>query len=476
MTEEQRLIYEEWVRRQTHQGLIPWLKTFSGPQWDWDVPHIKLFAEKLESMPPNGDMYFNLPIRHSKTATGTERFPVWLLTRSPGLRICIAGHTTEFAQHLGQKALRVAMESGLDLDEKHQTKSEWYTKQGGSVSLFGAGQAVIGRGFDWIIVDDPIKSREEAESDIVMEQKWDWFSQDLFSRREPGCRMVLTMSRWNEKDIAQRCLDLGWNMLHLPALSLGSDVDPLGREENEALWPERFPRERLEEMRLVMGDYAFQAQLQGMPVSKDGALFMPDKIQFGNGPNQSPETLWRGWDLAATKDSGDWTATVLLSGPDEYGRIWVHDAQRVRMEPAERNRWIVSVVSEDARVWGDRVVQVIPQDPGSAGKESYASLVSLLRGNRVRKDRPTGSKEVRAEPFASQVNAGNVRKLPKIPDSYTKELRSFPRGAHDDFVDASSSAFQAAIGRKKQEVQSDIIVPGTRKWLDSMRSQPLQFG
>ena len=151
----------------------------------------------------------------------------------------------------------------------------------------------------------------------------------------------------------------------------------------------------------------------------------------------------RAWDMGATAGDGDFTAGLLMGGPDPDGRYWILDVVRGQWEPAERNRVIRQTAELDTpavRVRG-------PQDPAAAGKEAAQAFIRLLAGFPVEVQPVSGDKVLRAEPFAAQVNAGNVRLLRGDWNrQLLEEFRRFPQGAHDDQVDAAADAFNRLAG------------------------------
>jgi predicted phage terminase large subunit-like protein len=153
--------------------------------------------------------------------------------------------------------------------------------------------------------------------------------------------------------------------------------------------------------------------------------------------------------MAATRGAGDHTAGVRIDGPDKDGLWYVSDVKRGQWDTDERNRIIRQTAEEDGRA-----VRVIgPQDPGAAGVEAAKAFVRLLTGFAATVERETGPKEVRADPFSAQVNAGNVR-LVRGPwnRAFVDELRQFMPGvdnAADDQVDAAAGAFNALAGSRR---------------------------
>ena len=145
----------------------------------------------------------------------------------------------------------------------------------------------------------------------------------------------------------------------------------------------------------------------------------------------------RAWDIAATEGDGDYTAGCRIHGPHE-GIFYISDVQRGQWATDDRDKQIKLTASLD----GPSVPQRLPQDPGAAGKSLAASMVRMLTGYSVRIMPVSGDKVTRADPFSSQINAGNVRLLKsEWNNAFIEELRQFPSGKHDDQVDAASDAF-----------------------------------
>ena len=153
----------------------------------------------------------------------------------------------------------------------------------------------------------------------------------------------------------------------------------------------------------------------------------------------------RSWDLAASvvtdaNPSPDATAGVLM-GRTKDGQFIVADVKHVRSMSNDVRKLVYSTATLD-RVRYNSVKITVPQDPGQAGKEQASSYIKMLAGFKVESVRPNGSKENRADPFASQVQAGNVMLLRgEWNNEFISELEGFPDGSHDDMVDAASDAF-----------------------------------
>ena len=159
----------------------------------------------------------------------------------------------------------------------------------------------------------------------------------------------------------------------------------------------------------------------------------------------------RWWDRAATSKGGDFSAGVLMLAHD--GRFYVADVQRGQWSSDERNRIMLQVAALDAERTGNSCVTWTEQEPGSSGVDVVQAMAKLLAGYAVRYETSTGSKEVRAMPFAAQCEAGNVKLLRGAWNAaYLDELTSFPFGTNDDMVDATSGAFNKLAGARRVKV------------------------
>jgi predicted phage terminase large subunit-like protein len=200
--------------------------------------------------------------------------------------------------------------------------------------------------------------------------------------------------------------------------------------------------------RRYSGPWADQ-ELRGEFVDLEGAgLFLVDHLPIVDAIPAALSHVRR-WDMAATAGGGDWTVGVLMAGPDSDGRFYVVDVVRGQWEPSERDR----IIRQTSELDGKSVKVVGPQDPGAAGVQAAQAFVRLLSGFSVTTERETGDKVTRADPFAAQVNAGNVSLVRgDWVREFIEELRRFPHGSHDDQVDAAAGAFSRLAERRAKRL------------------------
>jgi hypothetical protein len=181
-----------------------------------------------------------MPPQEGKSTRVARRFPEWLLAHDPSLRIAIVSYEKELATRWGRQILRDIRHDGgrnlpIEVMPDSSAAGRWDTPEGGGIYCVGIGGALTGQPADVLIVDDPHKGREEAESPVYRERAWDWWENVAIERLAPGGIVVLICTRWHTDDLAARVLSrpgpLRWRVLSMPALAGENDV--LGRVPGE---------------------------------------------------------------------------------------------------------------------------------------------------------------------------------------------------------------------------------------------------
>jgi predicted phage terminase large subunit-like protein len=382
-----------------------------------------------------------VPPRHGKSEMVTVRYPVYRLECDPAMRVIVGAYNQTLANTFSRKSRRIA-QARLDLSGERLAVEQWDTAAGGGLRAVGVGGGVTGQGGNLIVIDDPVKNREEAESETYRNRTYDWYTDDLYTRLEPGAAMILIMTRWHEDDLAGRILASedgpNWTVINLPAIA--RENDPLGRQVGEALCPERYDVAALEERRRVLGEYAYSALFDGSPQPAEGGLIKREWLAKTLEVMPAGGSFLRYWDKAGTEGAGCFTAGVLMARyPD--GRYIVVDVMRGQWSSKQREDIILETAKADRARWKCNTVWV-EQEPGSGGKESAEATVRNLAGFDVHKETVTGDKTTRLRPFAAQCEAGNV--ILSQGDwhaAYIAELTALPFGRYRDQGDATSGAF-----------------------------------
>jgi predicted phage terminase large subunit-like protein len=382
-----------------------------------------------------------LPPGSAKSTFASLLFPAWWMARNPGGAVITASHTARLAEQFGRGVRQLIADHGtrLDLSLRPDARAagRFLTDQGGEYFAVGVHGAVTGRRADLALIDDPIKSMDQAGASPARARLWQWFCYELITRLKPHGRVVLIMNRWHCDDLAgQLMLQGGWRIMRLPALA--EEDDQLGRIEGDALWPEWEPRDALLEKRATVGERVFSALFQQAPLQNVGSVFKLSEFKFADSLPQG-ETV-RAWDLAAgTNESRnpDWTVGVKLVR-DRNGGFWVDDVRRVRVAPADLNEFVAATARQD----GEQVRVGLPRDPGQAGAYQTLQLTRALAGFSVQCTPEVKSKVSRAQPVATQIEYGHVTlRRASWNSAFLDELAAFPDGTKDDQVDALSRAF-----------------------------------
>ena len=476
--------------------------------WYQPAAHHRLVAEALERVlryvetggrEGVGRLLIFMPPRHGKTQLASRIFPAWALGRNPDMRVILASYGADLAVE-NSRAVRdlirddryqavfgalSAVDTPVQVSDESRSAQSWEVagRRGGVVAA-GVGGAITGKGAHLLILDDLFKNRDEAESAAARERVWAWWRSTAYTRLEDGGAVVGMMTRWHPDDWAGRLLrmmvdDPGadqYEVVCLPALAEGEASaeeharglrdgvwvnlsDPLKRAEGAALWPEKYGEEDLARIRTNIGPYEWAALYQQRPYSREGDFFRREWFVVVDKP-PAPEDIVRRvryWDKAGgrTRKSGkDYTSGVLMALTKD-GLYYVEHVARRRISAAERDAWMVEVGKTDALRSGPRVDIWHQQDPGTAGVDSAQMTNRRFAeaGLRAQFETVSGSKEVRAGPWASMCAAGVVRLVRGAWNAdFIDEHVAFPSGAFDDQVDAASSAFAKLVqGKSRRE-------------------------
>jgi predicted phage terminase large subunit-like protein len=367
------------------------------------------------------------------------------------------------------------------------------------------GSGLTGYRGDRLILDDP-HSIKKADSEAFREDTLRWFAETLPTRlnKADESAIVVIMQRVHERDVSGLILaeELGYEHLMLPmeyekdracysavkptyipesklipvawdkqnstwkpekrSKILKYKVDPR-TEEGELLWPERFSEESVDTLKKALsswgGSYAEAGQLQQRPAPRGGGMFQKGDFGIVDRVPEGGRTV-RGWDLAATDGANSKKAAYTVGAKVKLceGRIYIMDVDRKQASPSG----VEKMIKVNAQIDGHGVMQDFPQDPGQAGKAQKMAISRLLHGYTFTFSPETGSKEVRALPFAAQCEAGNVF-LVKGPwnDSFLNEVALFPNGQFKDQVDGVTRAYSCLLRKRKRLIGSapTVVTP-----------------
>ena len=375
----------------------------------------------------------------------------WRTILDPACLNFYATFGDDLSQQTSRRVRAIVRAEGCAMDDERQSVNDWRTILQGGLRATSVGGSVTGSGCNsgLMVADDLVKGREFAESKLNRDRAWDWLRDDYMSRLEPGASMIVNMTRWNEDDVIGRLmhdpLGLEWRHIEIPAISdaSGQPVDERSNPDATSYWPGVYDLDALKAIRM-RGEYGWWSLYQQRPTPRGGGMFKGQWFSDALVDAMPARARWvRSWDLAASTESDSaYTAGALVGLSD--GALFVADVQRGQWGADVRDRKIL----ETAQLDGKHVEIRLPQDPGQAGKSQKPHFAKLLHGYKVSFEIETGSKDVRADPYASQCAAGNVHCLRGAPwlRAFVGEHESFPAAKLKDQVDAMSGAYGMLIG------------------------------
>lgn len=492
---------ELFARRQARDKLLDFVK-YCMPGYQ-AAKHHHYMAQRLEKI-ASGQikrLILLMPPRSGKSEVASRHLPAWYIGRNPRKQVICATYNAEFAHEFGRDVRRIVQSTeynhlfpDVELAADSKAANRWQTRQGGSYLAAGVGTGITGRGADLVVIDDPVKGKDDADSKLFRDRLWSWYRAVLYTRLMPNASIVLVQTKWHDDDLAGRLLmeadDGGepWEVISLPAVA--REGDALGREVGEALWPSWFPLETLEEIRRTVGPRDWASLYQQEPVEEEGAFFRKEWIQedpYDKGDlfqefttGQRPLHIYGASDYAVTDGGGDYTVHVVC-GVDSEDTIYVLDVWR---EQAASDVWVEQVCDMMSKwkplMWAE--------ETGQINKSIGPYLVKRMKERRVycrREQFPSvADKPTRARAIQARMSMGKVR-FPKHAswlEPLVYEMTRFPTGLHDDQVDAIGligrilDSMFAAHPLPEQENNEVVLTPTTYGDIRKNHKQRRKYG
>lgn len=440
-SEEMELLTGLLNRRLIRRNLTEWCR-YAGFE---PARHHRLLIGKLEAV-SRGEidrLAVFMPPGAAKSTYASILYAPWHYAQQPAACVIAASHTAELAEKWGRRVRNLLSEHalilGVALAADSQAAGRWETASGGEYFAAGVGGAIAGRRADLVVIDDPVRSREDADSELIRDKTWDWYKSDLYTRLKPGGRIVLIQTRWHEDDLAGRLLAEQaaggdkWDIISLPALAEADDA--LGRTVGQPLWPEWENLDELARKRRAVGPRDWSALYQQRPAPEDGNYFRAAWLRpYTKAPATDTLAIYGASDYAVTADGGDYTVHVVV-GVDPEGHMYLLDLWRKRAASDEWVEAFCSLVKEwKPREWAEEQGQI------KAGVGPFLERMQRERQAYVyRRDFPVrADKAVRAQSIRGRMAIDGLyvpQSAAWLPD-LRSELLAFPAGKHDDIVDA----------------------------------------
>jgi predicted phage terminase large subunit-like protein len=453
-----------------------------------DAKHHRALAKVLEEVEKGHipRLIVTLPPRHGKSELISRRFIPWLLGKDGYRNVIFATYNEDFAHDFGAD-VRTIMQSppykqvfpGFAFRFGGASKERIQTSSGGMSAFVGRGGSITGRGADFLIIDDPIKDAEEANSPAIRQKLWEWFTQVAMTRlMNSTASVIIVHTRWNEDDLIGRLTDptnpnfnseesSKWKIINLPAFA--GDDDPLGRKKGELLWPERFDLGFMEAQRRI-DPRGFAALYQQRPSPEDGDFFRRDYlVQYDRKDLPKDMRIFAASDHAVGQDKSRSDSTVLLiAGVDQYGDIYLLDCWWEKKSSDV-------VVEAMLRLMKQHKPMLWWAEKGHISKSIGPFLRKRMMEEKVycaiEEVTPVANKVQRAQSIQGRMAMKKV-KFPKgapwVMNAFD-ELMKFPNARHDDFVDTLAwigmGLARQSGPRSVEVVKKDRPQTGTLAWV-----------
>lgn len=433
-------------------------------------PHHQLLIQLLEKIETHMQVHTNteraeqqklrliisMPPRHGKSELISRLFLGWYMGRHPERDVMLCAYNAKLAEDFGQELRLMFLNPvyqqifpDISLQNGQRSKADLGLIQGGKCRFVGINGSITGRGFDLGIIDDPIKNAAEAASPLKREKIWRFLTNDFMSRTHHNqSAIIMVMTRWHADDPVARLTDPRhdlykpeiaeyWQVVNLPALAEKDDI--LGRQIGEALWPARFSCQQLRD-RQKMDPAGFASLYQGQPTPEEGLVFTKSMLKIYHQLSDIPSSVhyYAALDLAVSTETNRDATCLLIGAIDADGILWIHpDSLWGRANSTDLIDQIMHLLARFRPM-------ALFQEKGPLTRALSPFLHKAMQEQQIFiRDiflPTTQDKRTRSSAVQGRMDQGKVR-FPAQADWWVaaqQELLGFPRGKHDDFVDALS--------------------------------------
>jgi predicted phage terminase large subunit-like protein len=498
--EQERAIAEEANRELARRGSYSdYVYYVHGGRW---IParHLLFVCIEIETFiqqetgHPYDILILQMPPQHGKSMSTTETLPSWYLGKWPYNRVIEVSYNETFAQRFGRRNRDKIKEFGylfgIGISKGKDSNEEFELNNGvGGMISRGIMSGVTGNPANLIIIDDPIKNREEADSQTIRDKQWDEWQNSIKTRLAAGAKVIVIMTRWHEDDLAGKLLKSEKNVTLINLPCEAEENDPLGRNIGDALFPEigknknwliQFKDSYVNDVSGTSdgggGPRAWNALYQGRPSSQTGNMLKrywwkywkpagvdlpPVTVRGENGefvnvdaivlPNTF-DRIMQSWDMSFKDSAGtDFVAGGVWAS--KWADIFYLDQVYERMDFVKTINALISVTKK----WPNAATKLVED------KANGPAVISMLR-HRVGgllPVQPEGSKQARASAVSPLIEAGNVYlPHPMIApwvNEFIEQCAAFPNVTHDDLVDQMSQALKRFMFL---DSQNESFMPG----------------
>jgi len=443
----------------------------------------RMVMEKLEDVASGKirKLMISVPPQHGKSTLSSVNFPSWMLGKDETIKVAVASYSSLLSEWFSRKTRDIirwdyynkVFDTKIKIDSQsvQERQVEWWW----SYTAVWVGWSLTGKPVDLMIIDDTHKDRAEAESKLMRDKCWDWYTSVVLSRLHKDSKQVVIMTRRHEDDLCWKILehDDDREVINIPVFNV----------DWSTIRPERFPVEFIEEKRKVSWERDFQALYMWNPLDLEGWSFTRDMFRTYDITKIRDNT----WNInnnikivsfidpaISTKQTADYTAIVTIGIDVRNNDIYILDIYHAQVEPDD----II-----------DNLFRIVWQyNPCRVGIEvvQYQKMLALEIQKQMRirnmffvldEVRPMWEKEARIKSVLQARYSNKTVYHSLICNELEYELLKFPSGKNDDIIDALSWAVRLLesvnIGKKLVKEQKPVVYnPRTNKpIIDSVKAR-----
>lgn len=425
-------------------------------------------------------LIIEMPPRHGKSELVTIKFPAFYLGRHPEDEIITASYSGELAQKFGGQTKDVMnlpaykrIFPQIGLKEDTQAKNYWRTKQGGGYMSVGIGGPATGSGADILLIDDPIKNREEADSEVYREKIWDWYTNVARTRLEKDGAIIIIMTRWHQDDLVGRVLERSLELQNATGMAQGekwarvtfraiAEEPDRYRDPGDPLWPEKYSVDALASTRHDVGERAWFSLFQQTPIATETQIFRPEWMKKEFDPKDLEGKVLNRYitiDAAQTdKEGADYIGVAVVDW-DSENNWYLSFVKRYRLNILGLvdlvfnlwNEWKPQSIGVEKLAFADQLKPLL--DDQMEERQCWPVVRELEHKGRRKEARIIGALQGRFE-------KGKIWMKKSAKDdteALRRELFDFPKGRYDDLADALAyieQIGQRPFSQKKEEKTS----------------------
>ena len=424
-------------------------------------------------------LMINVPAQHWKSSISSVAYPSRTLGRNAYQNVALCSYSAELSEGFSRKTREIVKSDQYRklfwdmLDPNSQSIVEWNTIKGGSYRAVWVWGSLTGKAADKIIIDDPHKDQEEAQSPVMRNKVWDWYTSVPLTRCHWNTAIIIIMTRWHEDDLCWRLLEREWDEREVINI-------PVFNEDGSVIRPEKHPKELVEQKRRTMGEPLFQAMYMGDPINEWGWAFKSDYFTYYD-RHQIFNQYWTEYtkDLQVVtfidpaisqKQHADDTSIVTIWLDKKNNEVYVIDVRRGKMLPDEIINNVFNVVNEFR-----------PQKVGIE-TNAYQKMLEIEIRKEMKKrntffvlewQTSSMNKEAKIlsalQPRYSNLTILHPKRWLNIAD-LEAQLLKFPNAKHDDAIDALSMAVMMLNAFMKTQQNTSVKAD----WTGQKPQSPLE--